>query len=351
MKPGQCRSNRREEGIALLLSLLFVVLMSVIVVEHLYQAHVLAAQVAADEAQWQAEVAAESAVAAGVSLLATDFATGAAAGLAQSGGTVPETQSAGMGGYDGLDEPWALGVQYTTLNDASMQCLIDDEFGKLNLNALYSPMTGQVNETLVEALRILFEQRGATEDPTGAILDWIDPDDDEQPYGAENMYYQGLKAPYACKNGPFSSVEELLMVRGITLELFFGDAEQEQLPLPELLTVHGDSDGQVNINTAELEVLDAVCMTMGQGGLAGMLAEERLDTPFISESDMAARGVVPQTDPDEPQLSPFVVSSRCFRVRGQGICGSCMVRVDAYVWRDERSAAQPLRILDWRVLE
>ena len=79
---------------------------------------------------------------------------------------------------------------------------------------------------------------GMTEDIADAILDWIDEDDEVRPYGAEFSDYSSLG--YAPKNGPLETIEELLMVRGVTPELLFGrdvnrngiiDTHEQDLPL------------------------------------------------------------------------------------------------------------------------
>ncbi|MCP4639881.1 MAG: general secretion pathway protein GspK, partial [bacterium] len=137
---------------------------------------------------------------------------------------------------------------------------------------------------------------------------------------------------------------------GVTLEVFFGDPEQEMLPLTELLTVHGERNGKVNVNTAPLEVLDAYGQVTGQGGLAQMIVEERETTPFLSSEDLVLRGVAPAEDQQDVQPSVLVVKSRSFRIRGHGLAGKSKVRIDAYMWRDERQPSEPLRILDWRVM-
>ncbi|HUY32908.1 MAG TPA: hypothetical protein VMV69_09015 [Pirellulales bacterium] len=68
---------------------------------------------------------------------------------------------------------------------------------------------------------------GMTYEIADAILDWLDADDDQRPYGAERSYYVGQSPAYAPKNGPFASVEELLLVRGVTPQLLFGaDADR-----------------------------------------------------------------------------------------------------------------------------
>src|SRR5262249_20352578 len=56
-----------------------------------------------------------------------------------------------------------------------------------------------------------------------AILDWIDgSSDNPRANGAKSSYYAALTPPYRCKNGPLESIEELLLVRGVTPRLLFG---------------------------------------------------------------------------------------------------------------------------------
>ncbi len=56
-----------------------------------------------------------------------------------------------------------------------------------------------------------------------SILDWRDRDRDMvRPNGAENEYYHKQRIPYDAKNGQLESPEELLKVRGVTPQLFYG---------------------------------------------------------------------------------------------------------------------------------
>ncbi len=63
---------------------------------------------------------------------------------------------------------------------------------------------------------------GMTENEADAILDFIDADDEPREYGAERDYYAQLPIPYAPVNGPLQSIEQLLLVRGVTPSLLFG---------------------------------------------------------------------------------------------------------------------------------
>ncbi|HDO36371.1 MAG TPA: hypothetical protein ENH07_08800, partial [Nitrospirae bacterium] len=85
-----------------------------------------------------------------------------------------------------------------------------------------------------------------------SLLDWRDPDDLHRLNGAENDYYHSLDRPYDCKNGNLDSTEELLLVRGVTREIFYGNGEKPGLR--DYVTVFSDSD-RININTAAREVL------------------------------------------------------------------------------------------------
>ena len=88
-----------------------------------------------------------------------------------------------------------------------------------------------------------------------ALVDWIDEDERESDNGVESSYYQALKTPYECRNGPVRSIKELLLVKGISPLLLFGKGEDKGLA--DYLTVYGE-DGRININTADLLLLKSM---------------------------------------------------------------------------------------------
>lgn len=93
-----------------------------------------------------------------------------------------------------------------------------DESGKINLNALLAiDSSGRV------AHDMLLKLPNMNEETANAILDWIDPDDTPRSNGAENNYYSTLSPPYRAKNGPLDSLDELLLVRGVTPQLLWGN--------------------------------------------------------------------------------------------------------------------------------
>jgi hypothetical protein len=60
------------------------------------------------------------------------------------------------------------------------------------------------------------------ESTADAILDWIDADNVPRDLGAEADYYLGLDAPVRPRNAVPPSLDELLLVRGVTREKLFG---------------------------------------------------------------------------------------------------------------------------------
>src|SRR5258705_10865046 len=95
---------------------------------------------------------------------------------------------------------------------------LENESARLNLNTvLLADIAQQGN-----AKKILMGLPGMTDTIADAILDWIDPDDDQRDSGAERDYYTALDPPYAPRNGPLGSIEELLLVKGVTPALLFG---------------------------------------------------------------------------------------------------------------------------------
>ena len=95
---------------------------------------------------------------------------------------------------------------------------VTDESAKLNLNSLMR--LDPTGDTLYKALLNL---PNMTADIADAVVDYLDADDTARTAGAESSYYAGLSPPYQAKNGPLNSVDELLLVKGVTPQLLFGN--------------------------------------------------------------------------------------------------------------------------------
>jgi general secretion pathway protein K len=127
-----------------------------------------------------------------------------------------------------------------------------DEGGKVNRNRAYE-----------RTLRLIFTNLGVGEFEIGilvdSILDWRDEDDFHRVNGAESDYYLSLSSPYAARNGPFDTVEDLLWVRGVTPDLFFGLEKDgiRTVGLQAVFTVDSRFN-RVNLRTASAEVIHAL---------------------------------------------------------------------------------------------
>ncbi|MAT73501.1 MAG: hypothetical protein CMJ58_28805 [Planctomycetaceae bacterium] len=105
---------------------------------------------------------------------------------------------------------------------------------------------------------------GMTIEIADAILDWLDADESPRTNGAEAEYYQGLDPPYSPTNGPLSSVDELLQVRGVTPELLYGldqnrnlVIDPHEMPRGALAEVD-NSTGELNRGWAAYLTVDSV---------------------------------------------------------------------------------------------
>jgi general secretion pathway protein K len=124
------------------------------------------------------------------------------------------------------------------------------EAGKININTVSE-------NTLRKVIGNLGLQGEARDIVVDSIMDWKDPDDFYRINGAENDYYQSLKGPYICKDGNLDSIEELLLVRGVTPELFYGrkatkneeEGEGYGAGLKDLFSVYAEGE-QIDVNSA-----------------------------------------------------------------------------------------------------
>ena len=106
-----------------------------------------------------------------------------------------------------------------------------------------------------------------------AIMDWRDPDNETRAHGAESDYYLSLTPPYRAKNGFFDAPEELLLVRGVTPELFYGS---NGMPgLRDLISVFNRSLS-INVRTAPPALL-AILAGQGPDGAAALAADRAAD--------------------------------------------------------------------------
>lgn len=154
---------------------------------------------------------------------------------------------------DTLTDAWAAQrarFQRIALHGGTFSLVTDglspvvDEERKVNLN-----------HTSVEIVSRLLQRvsgldRDESDELVYNLLDWMDSDSffGHPDYGAEDSYYENLRKPYSAKDAPYEVLDELLLVKGMTPEIF--------TRIKPFITVYGS--GQVNLNTAGREVLAAL---------------------------------------------------------------------------------------------
>jgi len=129
--------------------------------------------------------------------------------------------------YDSLGQKWAGGRAST--NDIMQTISMENNElgpGKFSLKIIDRERKFNVNIADQTFLKQAFTLVGV--DPSyippivDCVLDWRDPDDDTHLDGAESDYYLTLKPPYQAKNGPIDDLSEMMLIKGITPEMFNG---------------------------------------------------------------------------------------------------------------------------------
>lgn len=258
---------------------------------------------------------------------------------------------------DTLHDDWAntgalSAYSSAIFEDGSFKVNIIDHAGKININQLVydeGKNKGEFNLPQKELLKRFLEspEFGLDSEEVEAIIsaikDWIDEDDVETGiYGAEGSYYQALEKPYSCKDAPIEFLEELLLVKGVTKELYYGTKEKPGIS-NYLTTVHGD--GKININTADSLVLMALSKDIEEDVVEDMLAyrenEENKDSLTVEGWGKAAGfgDFIPK--------DLITDKSNYFEVISEGIKEAMSKRITGIIERSKGS--DPPKILSWKV--
>ncbi|MBN1872574.1 MAG: general secretion pathway protein GspK [Candidatus Omnitrophica bacterium] len=186
---------------------------------------------------------------------------------------------------------------------------------------------------------------GFSSEIVAAVMDWRDEDTSESDYlgarGTEDSYYkEELENPYDCKDAPFSVKEELLLVKGVTDDVYEG--------VKDLITVYGE-DSKININTVCVDVLNAL---IGQGETderGSKIIKERngFDDLPGTEDDNVIRDIkelAAKYTLSEDQMKYFKMNTDIFRIHslGQVRDGKVKKTVEVVVKRIDRDKTEIL---------
>ncbi len=228
--------------------------------------------------------------------------------------------SCGFEPYDALTQIWAGGSGGKCITNSGLATIqrevhlgpntyftwkMTDMERRMNINAAMAP-GGEA--LLQQALTIMGVDAGQMTPIVSAIQDWMDPDETTHLEGAESDEYQNLTPPYSAKNGPMDDISELLLIKGITWDMYTGtgaenyqaSAIQSRLnrfnvpgQMPTYLVAMTNlfttvAAGKMNINTASVEALqlipgiDALCAEQIVAGRGGEDDGSGLTGPYAS---------------------------------------------------------------------
>jgi type II secretory pathway component PulK len=132
------------------------------------------------------------------------------------------------------------------------------------------------DQTMLDrAMNLVGVDAGDSGPIAASILDWIDRDQNPHIGGTESKYYETLDQPYQAKDGFIDDLSELLLIRGVTAEMYglpgvtppppppsfkdrlgFPEQPAQRAYLKDLFVPI--SAGPININNASPEVLQLV---------------------------------------------------------------------------------------------
>jgi len=259
-----------------------------------------------------------------------------------------------------------------------LSLVIEDELGKIQVNSLIEQPNGQkFNEsqrTLWERflqyyadrkeLKLDLKDDSEPQAIINSLKDWMDSGDDDAITGlsgAEMSYYQDKEPPYPCRNGPLTDLNELLLVKGITPELYYGTREVPGIA--RYLTVHGMQPGEgtnftfpgrINLTTAELPVLFALLPSENRD-LVEAVDELRRDIASGKQTvDLNSPNWLNQLPGlGEIKLDPKLITmtSDVFRVESTAYLHDASTTITAIVQRVQasRSGKWSCRLLSWHV--
>jgi general secretion pathway protein K len=258
---------------------------------------------------------------------------------------------------DTLLDDWAAMTQYSSASaslfddDGAFQVEVSDLTGRIQINRLIytsGENKGEYNPTQMEQLQRLLGnapfniEADRVKDILDPIKDWLDEDSDQVLHGAEDSYYRSLDHPYSCRNGQLESVDELLLVKGITPELLYGTGETPGLA--KYLTVVGD--GKININTADPVVLLALSDDL-DSNMVEEMAAYRIDENNESSLNKLDWYKTPtNTSDDKIDKNHITIKSSYFEIRSRGIRDNRSRECSGTVKREGKN----LSVLSWKML-
>lgn len=182
---------------------------------------------------------------------------------------------------DDTSEAWGAGAAGFPVDYGVIEAQVDDLQGKLNINSLINS-NGSKDQIVIDRFNNLFLVLGIEELRLEKIIDWIDENDEvDGAEGAEEGDYLIKDKPYRTGNQPFASISELMLIDGITPEIY-----AKLLPHVSALPVGVKA---ININTCTKEIYRSLSKGKTLSDDEGQaIIDYRKDKPFEKLEDFKA---------------------------------------------------------------
>ncbi|HEY6240263.1 MAG TPA: type II secretion system minor pseudopilin GspK [Burkholderiales bacterium] len=210
-------------------------------------------------------------------------------------------EDAAQNSIDHLGETWAMALPALPVEGGAIRVSIADAQSRFNLNGVWRNNQASAQDIAVFArlLQVLHL------DPmlVNALVDWIDPDSNASPGGAEDIDYLNGNPPYRAGNRPLASVDELRLVRGF-------DVKTMAVLLPFVTVLPSTASAGINVNTASPELLAALVDRLDLAS-AQRIAEERNGRPFNNVGEFNSKlpaGLIPPTAGSGVKTDFFLVT-------------------------------------------
>jgi len=214
--------------------------------------------------------------------------------------------------------------EHRELDFGTVDVRIHDEGAKLNLN--FAPRNA-IRDLL---LRSGVEEKDADE-LVDSIMDWRDPDDERLLNGAETDHYES--EGYVAKNGPFSTIDELLMVKGMDIDVLFGNPERELTGIYDHLSICPQTG--MNVNTVSAETMTLIGLPYTD--IESILLQRANGPVMVIPASARSAGIT-------------ATASDCFRIVASAKpAGTEYSRtIESFVRREPHGVGYKVRVLQWR---
>jgi general secretion pathway protein K len=386
--------KKGDRGIALIMVLLALTLVTAVVVQFSYDAHIDYSLAANESDEVRAYYLARSGVNLYKLILTADQK------IASNNELKQLMAAAGMGGF----ELWRMvpmidsamlrsaadpempdemkeqmkerfgGIPFDTLGkeggfldfQGDIHAEIEDEERKINLNniaddRLEAPLDSPIGraifgfvadtkwDPMFDGYNALGERKVSREEMIGNLIDWVDPNQEAvSSGGTEDNLYTGYEERYTAKNAKFDTLGEVAMVRGVDDDFLAAFGKR--------ITVF--SNGKININTADAEIIAALILAYSEVPLttdqaletAKKLIEFRDLQPFSKPEEFIqflkdSFGITFPAQGAAGIRNRLDIQSRVFTIRSTGYAGEARVTITAVV----DNTGTSFRWLYWRV--